>query len=66
MKKSNLGKELVLLLATTLLTMASWVGFEIYRAYTNTDLPPGVEQHLESFDPILKTEVLSTLEQMTP
>lgn len=66
MKKKTWDRDLVVLLVSTLITVASWVGLEVYRAYVKTDLPPGVEQHLKPFDPILKTEVLDKLEGRNP
>jgi hypothetical protein len=62
MKKKTWDRDLVVLLVSTLITIASWVGLEVYRAYINTELPPGVEQHLKQFDPILNTSVLDKLE----
>jgi hypothetical protein len=62
MRKKTWDRDLVVLLVSTLITVASWVGLEVYRAYVNVQLPPGVEKHLQPFDPILKTGVLDKLE----
>jgi hypothetical protein len=61
MKKKAWDRDLIVLLVSTLITVASWVGLEVYRAYIKTDLPAGVEQHLQPFDPILKTSILDKL-----
>jgi hypothetical protein len=62
MRKKTWDRDLVVLLASTLITVASWVGLEVYRAYIKVQLPEGVEKHLNKFDPILKTAVLDKLE----
>ncbi len=62
MRRKRWDKDLVFLLVTTLIMVASWVGLEVYQAYVNVTLPPGLEKHLTPFDPILKTGVLDKLE----
>lgn len=66
MRKKTWDRDLIILLVSTLITVASWVGLEVYRAYVKINLPVGVEKHLNQFDPILKTTVLDKLEQRTP
>jgi hypothetical protein len=66
MKKSRIDRNVVVLLITTLITMGSWVGFEVYRAYTENKVEPEVEKHLQQFDSTLKTEIFSKLEQLEP
>jgi hypothetical protein len=62
MRKKTWDKDLIVFLVSVLITVASWVGLEVYRAYVKIDLPPGIEQHLSQFDPILKVTVLDKLE----
>ena len=64
MKKKGWDRDVVIVFITTLVTLACWVGFEVYRAYLKTDLPQGVEKHLKTLDPQLKTGVLDRLRQM--
>jgi hypothetical protein len=66
MKRKTWDRDLVVLLVSTLITVASWVGLEVYRAYIKTDLPVGIEQHLNQFDPSLDTTVLDKLENRNP
>jgi hypothetical protein len=63
MKKKGIDKDLILLLITTLVTVVVWVGFEVYRAYTQVVIPTGLEKHLQPLSPTLRTEVFGKLEQ---
>jgi hypothetical protein len=66
MKKKTWDRDLIVLLVSTLITVISWLGLEVYRAYVNVTLPTGVEKHLQPFDPMLKTGVLDKLEERKP
>ena len=66
MRKKRIDKDVVVLLITTLVTIASWVGFEVYRAYTQVKVDPQVEKYLEQIDPTLKTDIFSKLEGLNP
>ncbi len=66
MKKSKIDRDVVFLLVSTLITIGSWVGFEVYRAYIKVGLPSGIEKHLVEIMPVLKTEVLDTIEKRVP
>jgi hypothetical protein len=66
MKKRGIDREVVVLLISTLITIASWVGFEVYRAYVKVKVPADVEKHLEQIDPNLKTDVFTELEILNP
>ncbi len=63
MRKKGIDRDLIILLTTTLITLATWVGFEVYRAYTKVTIPNGLEKYLEPLDPNLNTSVLDKLEQ---
>lgn len=67
MRKKTLDRDIVTLLVFTLFTIVSWVGFEVYRAYTHRAPAPQVDQtYLQSFDTTLDTKVLQQLEARTP
>jgi hypothetical protein len=66
MRKKGIDKDLVVLLISTLITIASWVGFEVYRAYVKVDVPAGVEKHLEPINPTLNSNVFIELEKLNP
>jgi len=66
MKKNKIDHNLIILLISTLVTVASWVGFEVYRAYTQSKVNPEVEKYLVQIDPTIKTDVFSKLEELNP
>ncbi len=66
MKKKGIDREVVVLLISTLITIASWVGFEVYRAYVKIKVPADIEKHLEQINPNLKTDVFTELEILNP
>jgi hypothetical protein len=66
MKKRRIDRDIVLLLISTLITLVSWVGFEVYRAYTKPRIPEILQHHLEPFDPVLDKTVLDQLENRLP
>ena len=63
MYKKGIDRDLVIVLISTLITLASWVGFEAYRAYTKVEIPQVLQRHLKPLDPKLNTQVLDQLEQ---
>ena len=63
MKKKGLDRDIVVLLISTLITVASWVGFEVYRAYVKTTATPEVEEHLRELDPTLNKGVLNQIKE---
>ena len=64
MKNKGIGRDIVVLLISTLITIASWVGFEVYRAYVGVVVPAEVEKHLETINPTLNKDVFTKLEKM--
>jgi len=63
MRKKGIDRDLVIVLTTTLITLATWVGFEVYRAYTKVTIPEVLQKHLQPLNPTLDTKVLDQLEQ---
>lgn len=66
MKRNGIDRGVVLLLVCTLITVIAWVGFEVYRAFREVEVPEGVEKHLQGMDPTLKITVLDKLEELEP
>jgi hypothetical protein len=64
MRKKRIDKDLIVVLFSTLVTFASWVGFEVYRTYTQSKVNPEVEKYLNQIDPTLKTGIFSKLEEL--
>ncbi len=54
-------KSLKLILFLTLVTTFSWIGFDVYRAFTQLPPPVVSEEILSPVDPTLNVEVLNTL-----
>ena len=62
MRKKYIYRDIITLLISTLITILAWVGFEVYRAYTKSEVPGDIDQYLENLDPKLKEEVMTRLE----
>lgn len=63
MPKKSIDKNLIFLLVCTLITLASWIGYEVYQAYATAkveDVPPS---YLIKLDPTLDTKVLEKIEK---
>ncbi len=66
MKRKRIDRDIVVVLISTLVTVAAWVGFEVYRAYAKVNIPTGIEQYLGALDPKLDVVVLDDLEKSDP
>jgi hypothetical protein len=64
MKKRRIDKDIVVLLISTLITIATWVGLEVYRAYVKVGVAGEVEKHLSVIDPTLDAKVFEELERI--
>lgn len=61
MKKKRISQETLNLAIITLTTVLIWTGFDIYRAYTRTQVKPDVRKQLTPLNPKLDTETLEDL-----
>lgn len=61
MKKFKLGKDALILSIITLLTVLTWIGFDVYRAAHQTTITKVTEEQMVSLDPKIKTETLESL-----
>ena len=66
MRNRSLDKDVVIVLISTLLTVTSWVGFEVYRAYAEINLPEAVEKHLTPLNPQIDYTTIEKLEKLNP
>jgi hypothetical protein len=66
MKKQRLDKDIITILISTLITLVVWVGVEVYHAYAQLDVPPGVDKHLQPMDTSLNTGVFDKLKERQP
>ena len=64
MKKRGIDRDIVVLLISTLITVASWVGFEVYRAYVKVVVSAPTTKHLQMIDPTLNKDVFTKLENL--
>ena len=62
MPRKHLDRDIVMLLVFTLITLVSWVGFEVYRAFTKVQIPEVSAKYLVPLNPTLNTQVLTVLE----
>ncbi len=51
MNQLKFGKDALVLSIITLLTVLCWVGFEVYRAYTQTTIPQVIRELARPLDP---------------
>lgn len=63
MRKNKIDRDIVMLLVMTMVTLISWVGFEVYRAYTKVTVPAVLARQLKEINPNLNTDVLNNLEK---
>lgn len=66
MKKKETDRGIVMLLVMTLVTLVSWVGFEVYRAYTRVTVPTVLARQLLELDPKLDMNVIGKIEKRAP
>lgn len=66
MHKNKIDHDIVVMLVMTLITLVSWVGFEVYRAYTKTVIPPILAKQLREVNPGLDLKVLDEIEKRQP
>lgn len=57
-----MSKQFILVLVLALITVVSWVGFEVYHQNKKTILPKVVQEQIAPLDSSLKVEVLEGLE----
>lgn len=63
MKKKKINRDLISLAVSTLLTVAVWIGFDVYRALTRYTLPEILDQQMQPLDPKLNQEIINQLKE---
>jgi hypothetical protein len=61
MEDKLFGKDTLIVAIITLITIITWVGFEVYRTYTITEIPLDFESLTTTLDASLETEALHQL-----
>lgn len=59
----NFKRDLFYLSIMSLLTVLTWLGFDVYRAYRRVQIPQVLKKQIQPLDPNLDTQVLSSLSQ---
>lgn len=59
----KLNRDLFNLSIMTLITVLTWAGFDVYRAFHQTEIPQVLEQQIQPLDPQLEKEVLANLKE---
>lgn len=61
MKDFKLGKDALILAIITLITVLTWIGFEVYWAVRRTTIPKVTQEQMRPLDPKIKTETIEKL-----
>lgn len=65
MKKLQLGKDALTLAILTLITVLTWIGFDLYRTLTKTEIPRVLQQQIAPLNPKVEVTTLEGLQQRT-
>lgn len=60
-KKFQLGKEALTLSILTLITALTWIGFEVHRALTRSEIPQVLQEQIAPLNPQIDQETLQIL-----
>lgn len=61
MREFKLGRDALILSILTLITVITWIGYEVYYAATKTTIPKVTQEQLTPLNPKLKKEVMEDL-----
>lgn len=62
MKKIQLGKDALILAILTLITVLTWIAFDLYWTLTKTEIPPVLVKQIASLNPKIPVQTLVNLE----
>lgn len=60
-KKFQLGKDALIISILTLVTALAWIGFEVYRALTRSEVPQVLQRQIAPLSPKIDQETLQIL-----
>lgn len=63
MRRNKLDRDILVMLTFSLVTLAMWVGFEIYRTLTKKETKNDIQKYLEIIEPTINTNILDELKQ---
>lgn len=61
MKKFQLGKDILSLIVFTLITVLTWVGFEVWISATKSTIPKTTKEQMTALNPNISREVIESL-----
>ncbi len=61
MPKKLLSRDLLVLSILSVITVFTWIGFEVYRALTKTEIPIVLQRQIQPLNPVIQKEVLDSL-----
>ncbi len=59
----KINRDLLNLSIMTLITVLTWAGFDVYRAFHRVEIPEVLERQIRPLDPELDIEVLANLKE---
>lgn len=59
--KFKLGKDVLIFSILTLITVLTWVAFEVYRASIKTTIPKVTQEQMTFLNPTVNTNTIETL-----
>lgn len=57
----KITRDWIILLSLTLVTIAAWIGFEVYRIWHTPTFTPVLEEQMRTLNPALDQEALKIL-----
>jgi hypothetical protein len=61
MKESKFSKNLFYIAILTVITILTWIGFDVYRAFNKVEIPKNVQEQLTPLNPQVDMETLENL-----
>lgn len=61
--KFKLGKDALILAVMSLLTVITWVGFEVYLATKKTTITKTTQEQMKSLDPKINKKTIDSLKE---
>jgi len=59
----KLGKDALIFSVLTLITVLTWIGFEVYRTATKTTIPEVTQRQMAPLEPKIKKEILNQIRE---
>lgn len=61
MQKTKISKEILFLAITTLVTVLTWTGFQIYWAFNQNTIPAATKKQMDAFPLEIRVETIDSL-----